>query len=157
MAKSIAQKSVELAEANANLVSQVAGLEALQVEAKAKIESLTAELATAKDAIGKGAADLAAESAKVAEATAKAEQASGELAAMTTKVQELSAKLALTPQLNQPEGQKPVAAGDAIQSDQPRDWPAAVAACGGNYTKARDKYPQVFTAFIELHKNDKKA
>lgn len=149
MAKTIVQKSVELAELNAKLTGDLAGAQAMLGEATAKIEALTAQAA---DLQGKLDLSLAA----VAEQSARADAAVADLQTVTTardahaaEVKRLSAVLALHPEVNQPAGQAAVPGADATAgSEQPATWADAVKACGGDYVAARRKFPKIHEEYL---------
>lgn len=146
MAKTIAEKSIELATANAELISKVAGLDAQLAEATAQVEAMKAE--------------QTASSAKITELSAANEKMAADLAALNTekaalvaKVEELSATLALNPNVKQPEGRDPVAGGDAAgAADQPQNWNQALALCGNRYVEARTRFPKLFEDFLNAAK-----
>jgi len=151
MAKTLWQKSLELAEQNAELISRVAALEAKLSEQTAlaggfgaKVDELTAA--------------VAAESAKVAElngqlsaAAASVEQITSERDAAQAKVRELSATLALHPEVSQPEGRSALDLGAQAEApaDGPQSWPDALKACGNDYVAARRRFPKQFDAFMK--------
>ena len=141
MAKTIAEKSIELATANAELISKVAAFEATVADLTAKLADITAKF----DA---EAAKVAQLSADKDAATASAESVKVERDALQAKVEELSKTLALNPVVKQPEGQEPVKHGDAAATG-PETWQQALAACGGDYVAARTKFPALFIDFTD--------
>lgn len=142
MAKTIAEKSIELAELNAGLLAKVSGLESEKAALIAQVEALKSE--------------SAANAAKIVEITATAEKAAADLVAVSTektalaaKVDELTKTLALHPEVRQSDGQKAVAGGDVSANvDGPTTWAGAMAACGGDYVKARTRFPEIHKAYL---------
>lgn len=145
MAKTIAEKSIELATANAELLSKVAGLDAQLAQATAQVEAMKAE--------------QTASSTKIIELTAAVESAKGEAAAIVVErdafkaeSEKLAKTLALNPEIKQTAGTDAVAGSDVAQNDGPQTWVGAVAACGGDYVKARAKYPDLHKKTLEQAK-----
>jgi chromosome segregation ATPase len=157
MAKTIAQKSVELAEANAELVAQVSALEAVKGDLTAKLEAAAQVIALRDEAIETATKNLEAEQAKTAEAEAKAQAIVEERDALSAKVKGLSATLALHPAVNQSNGQAAIKIDDEqVDPNGPQTWPQALEAVGGNYVAARMKFPKVFDAYIKANQNKPK-
>ena len=145
MAKTIAEKSIELATANAELLSKVSGLEAVNAQLTAQLETIKAE--------------QTASSTKIAELTTAVEAAKGEAAsviverdAFKAEAERLAKTLALSPEIKQSAGTSAVAGSDVPASDGPQTWVGAVAACGGDYVKARASYPDLHKAFLDQAK-----
>lgn len=155
MAKTIAQKSVELAEANAELTSQVAALEAVKGDLSAKLEAATAQVADLTAKLSESAAAVEAAKAQTAEAAGNLAAITDERDALSAKVKELSATLALHPEVKQPNGQSPVQDSPSGDVNEPQTWDQAMKACGGDYVAARRKYGKVFEAFLNNAKSKK--
>jgi seryl-tRNA synthetase len=145
MAKTIAEKSIELATANAELLSKVSGLEAVNAQITAQIETIKAE--------------QTASCAKITELTVAVEAAKGEAAAVVVErdafkaeAEKLAKTLALSPEIKQSAGTDAVAGSDVSANDGPQTWVGAVAACGGDYVKARAKYPDLHKKTLDQAK-----
>lgn len=145
MAKTIAQQCIDLASEKAELLSKVAGLEAVNAQATAQVEAMKAE--------------MTASSRKITELTAAVETAKGETSAVVTErdafkaeAEKLAKTLALNPEIKQAAGTDAVAGSDVAQNDAPQTWVGAVAACGGDYVKARAKYPEIHQAMLDKAK-----
>ena len=145
MAKTIAEKSIELATANAELISKVSGLEAVNAQITAQLETIKAE--------------QTASCAKITELTGAVEAAKGEVAAIVVErdafkaeAEKLAKTLALNPEIKQSAGRDAVAGSDVPANDGPQTWVGAVAACGGDYVKARAKYPELHKAILDQAK-----
>lgn len=147
MAKSIAQRSIELAEENAALLAKVAGLDAASTAMTAQLAELNAQIADLSAKLTAAEA-VAVELATVKEQAAALDVERNELLA---KVEQLSKTLALNPQVKQPDGQDPVASGDGSDgaAGDPATWEQAMQLCGKNYVAARKKFPKVFDRMIE--------
>ena len=149
MAKTIAQKSVELAELNAKLTGDLAGAQAMLGEATAKIEALTAQAADLKAKLDLSVAAVAEQSARADAAEENVQTVTAERDAHAARVKELSATLALHPEVKQPDGQAPVPGADSpAGSEQPATWADAVKACGGDYVAARRKFPKIHEEYL---------
>jgi uncharacterized coiled-coil DUF342 family protein len=150
MAKTIAQKSIELAEQNAELTAQLSAAQAQANDLSARLVTAekTAEMLHAQLAETETAAKRAAEAASAELATMTAERD-----ALSQKAKSLAATLALNPQVHQSAGEKPVPGADApVDGEGPQTWAEAMKLCGGNYVTARKKFPAIFDAFIEASK-----
>ena len=143
MTKTIAEKAVEMAEANAALNAQATEQAAKLVELQASVESMTAK--------------VSAFEAERAELTAQLAAIRAEKETLVAQIAELSATMAIAPQVKQPEGAEPIKDVTASQPEgTPQTWQQALALCNGDYVSARAKFQKVFDAYIEAHKNDQK-
>lgn len=143
MSKTIAEKAVEMAEANAALNAQA-------TEQAAQLVALTAQVT-----------DLAAKvSAFESDKTSLNETISaltGERDTLAAQIATLSATLAMTPQAAQSAGAAPIADAPAPTVDVTvQSWQQALADCGGDYAKARAKHSAIFDKYIADHQNDRK-
>lgn len=136
--KEIAALRGELEAAN-GLLAEAANVKTELEAARAEIETAKAEAAAARDAL--------------ADANAKAEAAAKEAAAELEKTRaelaEAKNLLAAAPSALKTAGTDPVAGvfgGD--NAGAPKDWTAALAACGGDYVAARKKYPEAWKATL---------
>lgn len=145
MAKTIAEKAVEMAEANAALNAQA-------TEHAAQLVALTAQVAdlTAK---------VSASESVTTSLNEKITALTSERDALAAQISTLSATLALTPQAKLPEGVEPIKDSPSVEAPEAAKittWQQALADCGGDYLKARAKHEAIFTAYVEAHKNDTK-
>ena len=151
MAKTIAQRSIELAELNATLTTQVAALEASGTELTTQLADVTAQ--------------LEASGTQVAELTTAGDTAKAEADAALVKITAIEAErdtqialvtkqagiLALHPELIQSDGTAAIAGGDAggTGGDAVETWAQAMKACDGDYLRARKEHPQAFQKMID--------
>lgn len=149
MAKTIAQKSVELAEKNAELVAALAAADAKLADAGVLIATLTEQAKGLQGKLDLAIAATAEQASRADAAEANVQTVTAERDAHAAKVKELSATLALHPEVKQPYGQAPVPGADtAAACEQPKSWPDAVKACGGDYVAARRKFPKIHEEYL---------
>ena len=141
MAKTLAEKSIELVEANATLT-------AANTELTAKFAAVTAQCETAKAEIDAANARATDAEGKLAVAEAEKLAVATERDTLVAKVNEMSKTLALHPDVKQSSGADAVKTGVA-QGDGPQSWQQAVAACGGDYVLARKNHGELFTKLME--------
>lgn len=156
MAKTIAQRSIELAEANAELLAKVGSLDGSVAQLTAQLAEMTAKSEAAVAQVSELSASLDAARAELVAVQDNAQTVAAERDALTAKVNELSATLALSPQVKQPAGQPPIASADAGDGQNaPQTWPQALAACGNDYVAARKAHPALFEHFVKTTKHTK--
>jgi chromosome segregation ATPase len=145
MTKTIAEKAVEMAEANTALNAQATEQAAQLLTLTAQVTDLTAKVS-------------AFESDKTS-LTEKIKALTSERDALAAQIATLSATLALTPQAKLADGVEPIKdtpAPEVSEAAKVTTWQQALADCGGDYVKARSKHVKIFDAYIEAHKNDTK-
>ena len=145
MAKTIAEKAVEMAEANAALNAQA-------TEQAAQLVALTAQVAELS-------AKVSAHESDKTSLTETINALTSERDTLAAQIKDLSATLALTPQAKLPEGVNPIkdaTAVEVVESAKITTWQQALADCGGDYVKARAKHAAIFDKYIDDHKNDQK-
>ena len=147
--KTLAEKAVEIAELNAALTAKVTELTAKIAEDGSVIAGLQGTIT-----------DLTAKVSACESVTTSLNEKNSALTAerdtLAAQIKTLSDTLALAPQSQQPTGTDPVDDGAVGDPAKVSTWQQALAACGGDYVKARNQYTEVFDAFIESHKNDRK-
>lgn len=144
MAKTIAEKVVEMAEANATLTAQAANH-------SSQIDALTAQVSDLTEKVSAYESDKTSLNEKINALTSERD-------ALAAQISTLSATLALTPQAKLPEGVEPIKDAPVAEADGMKitTWQQALADCGGDYVKARAKHDKIFQAYVESHKNDTK-
>ena len=145
MAKTIAEKAVEMAEANAALNAQATEQAAQLVALTAQVSDLTAKVSASESV-------TTSLNEKIAALTSERDT-------LAAQISTLSATLALTPQAKLPEGVEPLKetpAAEAQEESKITTWQQALADCGGDYVKARSKHEKIWTKYIEDHKDDRK-
>ena len=145
MAKTIAEKAVEMAEANAALNAQATEQAAQLVALTEQVSDLTAKVSASESV-------TTSLNEKIAALTSERD-------ALAVQISTLSATLALTPQSKLPEGVNPlneIPADEAKELPKIATWQQALADCGGDYVKARAKHEKIWAKFIEDHKDDRK-
>jgi len=149
MAKTIAQKTLELAEENAAMLTRVSGLEAVNAQLVAEKQAEADKAAALQAEIDALKAKLAEKEGELDGLNKDKEEGDAEKEALKSEVQKLAATLALNPQVRQPEGTAPVAIDiEAEAAGQPATWAEALKACNGDYVSARKKFPNVHKEFL---------
>ena len=121
--------------------------ERVEVEINARLESFANELKAANDAISK-------RDKTISEKQSIVDKLTHELAKNKTDFeQRLAAMQAALEDTNRRAAK--LLAGSLTFSPAVESWPEAVAACGGDYVKARRTYPEAYESFMQ-HNNKRK-